>query len=64
MFRVPGSFAATLRDGHETDNKAVAGTPEDKQDWNSHDYFVRYTHDTQSGNLFRLAVLDEPAVVY
>jgi len=51
-------FAATLRDGHETDNKAVAGTPEDKQDWNSHDYFVRYTHDTQGGNLFRVSVSD------
>jgi len=51
-------FAATLRDGHETDNKAVAGTPEDKQDWNSHDYFVRYTHGTQSGNLIRLSLND------
>ena len=51
-------FAATLRDGHETDNKAVAGTPEDKQDWNSHDYFVRYTHDTQSGNLIRVSLSD------
>ena len=51
-------FAATLRDGHETGNKAVAGTPEDKQDWNSHDYFVRYTHDTQSGNLIRISLSD------
>jgi len=51
-------FAATLRDGHETDNKAVAGTPQDKQDWNSQDYFIRYTHDMQSGNLLRITVND------
>jgi len=51
-------FAATLRDGHETENMAVAGTPQDKQDWNSQDYFVRYTHDTQSGNLIRISLSD------
>ena len=51
-------FAATLRDGHETANKAVAGKPEDKQDWDSHDYFVRYTYDTQSGNLLRVSLND------
>ncbi len=51
-------FAATLRDGHETDNKAVAGSPKDKQDWNSQDYFLRYTHDTQAGNLLRVTLSD------
>ena len=51
-------FAATIRDGHETENKAVAGTRNDKQDWNSHDYFVRYTHDTQNGNLLRISLSD------
>ena len=51
-------FAATLRDGHETDNQAVAGTPQDKQNWDSADYFLRYTHDTQGGNLLRLTATD------
>jgi hemoglobin/transferrin/lactoferrin receptor protein len=51
-------FAATLRDGHETDNQALAGTPQDKQDWDSADYFLRYTHDTQAGNLLRLTATD------
>jgi len=51
-------FAATWRDGHETDNQAVAGTPEDKQDWNSEDYMLRYTHDTQGGNLLRITASD------
>jgi hemoglobin/transferrin/lactoferrin receptor protein len=51
-------FAATLRDGHEMDNQAVAGTPQDKQDWNSQDYFLRYTHDTQGGNLLRISASD------
>lgn len=51
-------FAVTLRDGHETDNKAVAGTPRDEQDWNSEDYFLRYTYDTKSGNLLRISFND------
>lgn len=51
-------FAATLRDGHETENQAVAGTPSDKQDWDSENYFLRYTHDTQSGNLLRITLND------
>jgi len=51
-------FAATWRDGHETDNRAVAGTPGDKQDWDSQDYFLRYTHDTQSGNRLRFTLND------
>jgi len=51
-------FAATWRDGHEPDNKAVSGTPQDKQDWDSMDYFLRYTHDTQSGNLLRVTLND------
>ena len=51
-------FAATWRDGHELQNKAPAGTPEDQQDWNSQDYFLRYTHDTQSGNRLRVTFED------
>jgi len=51
-------FAATWRDGHETDNQAVAGTPQDKQDWDSIDYFLRYTYDTQAGNLLRITLDD------
>ena len=51
-------FAATLRDGHETENQAVAGTPSDQQDWDSENYFLRYTHDTQSGNLLRITLND------
>jgi hemoglobin/transferrin/lactoferrin receptor protein len=51
-------FAATWRDGHETDNKAVAGTPQDKQNWDSMDYFLRYTHDTKAGNLLRITLND------
>ena len=51
-------FAATLRDGHEMDNQAVAGTPQDKQDWNSQDYLLRYTHDTRGGNLLRISISD------
>ena len=51
-------FAATWRDGHETENMAVAGTPSDKQDWNSEDYFLRYTHDTKGGNRLRLSLGD------
>ncbi len=51
-------FAATWRDGHELDNQAVAGTAQDKQDWNSQDYFLRYSHDTQGGNRLRLSLID------
>ena len=51
-------FSATLRDGHETENKAAAGTPTDKQDWDSENYFLRYTYDTQSGNLLRITLND------
>jgi len=51
-------FAATLRDGHETENMAVAGTPVDDQEWDSADYFLRYTYDTQGGNLLRVSFND------
>ncbi len=51
-------FAATWRDGHETENMAVAGSPKDKQDWSSQDYFMRYTHYTQGGNLLRVTLND------
>lgn len=51
-------FSATWRDGHELDNQAVAGTPQDKQDWNSQDYFLRYIHDTQGGNRLRISLND------
>lgn len=46
-------FAGTWRDGHEPDSQAQAGAPQDAQNWNSQDYFVRYTHDTKSGNRLR-----------
>ncbi len=51
-------FAATLRDGHELDNKAVAGTPQDQQDRDSQDYFLRYTHDTKTGDRLRISLND------
>ncbi len=51
-------FAATWRDGHELDNQAVTGTSQDKQNWNSQDYFLRYTHDTQGGNRLRITLDD------
>ena len=51
-------FAAAWRDGHEPDNQATADTPRDEQDWNSQDYFLRYSHDTQSGNRLRLTLND------
>ena len=51
-------FAATWRDGHELDNQAPADAPRDNQDWNSQDYFVRYTHDTQKNNRLRLTLSD------
>lgn len=51
-------FAATWRDGHELDNQAPVDAPKDKQDWNSQDYFLRYTHDTQTGNRLRITLSD------
>jgi len=51
-------FAATWRDGHELDNKAPAGTPVDHQEWNSIDYFLRYSHDTQGGDRLRVTLGD------
>jgi len=50
--------AATWREGNEPDNRAVAGTPKDRQDWDSGDYLLRVTHDTQAGNRLRLSVND------
>jgi len=47
--------AATWRKGHELDNQAPAGTPDDPQDWDSTDFMFRYTYDTSSGNRFRLS---------
>jgi len=47
--------AATWRRGHELDNQAPAGTPDDPQDWDSTDFMFRYTWDTSSGNRFRLS---------
>lgn len=46
--------AATYRQGHQLDNQAPAGTPDDPQDWDSSDYMFRYTFDTSGGNRFRL----------
>jgi hemoglobin/transferrin/lactoferrin receptor protein len=51
-------LAGTWRDGHEMDNQASAGAPQDKQDWNSQDYFARYTYDTESGNRLRFSLSD------
>ncbi len=51
-------FAATWRDGQETDNQASDGTTTDQQDWDSHNYFVRVTHDTANGNRLRFSVDD------
>jgi hemoglobin/transferrin/lactoferrin receptor protein len=46
--------AGTYRSGHELDNKAPAGTPQDPQDWDSSDYMFRYTYGTEAGNRLRL----------
>ena len=51
-------FAATWRDGHELDNQAPPDTPRDEQDWNSRNYFLRYTHDTKAGNRLRFTLND------
>lgn len=50
--------AGTWRDGHELDNQAPSGAPRDEQSWDSQDYFVRYTHDTNSGNRLRFSLSD------
>jgi hemoglobin/transferrin/lactoferrin receptor protein len=47
--------AATIRSGHELDNRAPSDTPTDPQDWNSQDFMFRYTFDTSSGNRLRLS---------
>ena len=52
------AFAATWRDGHELDNQASADAPRDNQNWNSRDYLLRYSHETQAGNRLRLSVAD------
>lgn len=46
--------AATYRNGHQVENKAPAGTPEDPQVWNSSDYMLRYAYETRTGNRLRL----------
>jgi hemoglobin/transferrin/lactoferrin receptor protein len=45
--------AATYRQGHQLENQAPAGTPDDPQNWNSSDYMFRYTFDTPGGNRLR-----------
>lgn len=51
-------ISATRRDGHERDhNNPVAG-PEDPRDWDSEDYFFRYTYDTSAAHRLRLTVED------
>jgi hemoglobin/transferrin/lactoferrin receptor protein len=47
--------ASTYREGHELDNHAPAGIPNDPQDWDSTDYMFRYTFDTSAGNRFRIS---------
>lgn len=47
--------ASTYRKGHELDNHAPAGIPNDPQDWDSTDYMFRYTYDTSAGNRFRIS---------
>lgn len=47
--------AATYRAGHEMDNQAPAGTPDDPQDWDSQDFMFRYTFDTADGNRLRFS---------
>ena len=51
-------IAGTWRDGHEPDNQAPQGAPQDEQNWNSQDYFARYTYDTDNGNRLRFSVGD------
>jgi hemoglobin/transferrin/lactoferrin receptor protein len=46
--------AATARGGHELDNQAPPGTPEDAQGWSSDDYLFRYTWDAADGSRLRL----------
>jgi hemoglobin/transferrin/lactoferrin receptor protein len=47
--------AATRREGHELDYGATTTLAEDKQDWSSTDYLVRYTWDTAGGDRLRLS---------
>jgi len=51
-------FSATIRDGHESDHGGSSDTPVDPQNWDSEDYFLRYTYDTQAANRLRFTVED------
>ncbi len=56
--------AATWRDGHERDNRAPDGIPDDPQSWDSQDYMVRYTFDSAAGNRLRLTARDQRRDVF
>jgi hemoglobin/transferrin/lactoferrin receptor protein len=51
-------FSATRRDGHERDHNNPAAGPEDPQNWDSEDYFLRYTFDTSRADRLRLTIED------
>ena len=51
-------ISATRRDGHETDHNNPGAGPEDPQNWDSEDYFFRYTFDTPNAHRLRLSVED------
>ena len=56
-------LAGTYRDGHQLENQAPAGTPEDPQNWHSEDFMLRYTFDTRGGNTLRLTAMGQSSRV-
>lgn len=56
-------FAGTLRSGHQLENQAPSGTPQDPQNWNSQDFMLRYTFDTPGGNRLRLTAMGQDSDV-
>lgn len=51
-------FSAARRGGHEADHNNPAAVSADPQDWDSEDYFLRYTFDTSNANRLRLTIED------
>lgn len=49
--------AYTDRDGHQMDHQATGEIPDDPQNWHSRDGMLRYTYDTEAGNLLRITAM-------
>ncbi|HMB59458.1 MAG TPA: TonB-dependent receptor, partial [Xanthomonadales bacterium] len=56
-------LAGTRRDGHQAENQAPFGTPEDPQNWHSEDFMLRYTFDTAGGSVLRLSAMGQQSRV-